>query len=121
MTIGVDLGDTSSQYCLIDDRGKISGEGTVAMTRKAFTKRFGNMPRCRMAIEVGTHSRWVSRLLASLGHEVIVAKCPAGEADQPTARARTTGWMRRCWRGWREWIRSCCGPSSTAASKPSST
>jgi len=31
------------------------------------------MGRCRIAIEVGTHSPWVSRLLKSLGHEVIVA------------------------------------------------
>jgi transposase len=31
------------------------------------------MPRCRIAIEVGTHSRWVSRLLTGLGFEVIVA------------------------------------------------
>jgi transposase len=31
------------------------------------------MKRCRIAIEVGTHSPWVSRLLKSVGHEVIVA------------------------------------------------
>jgi transposase len=34
---------------------------------------FGSLKRCRIAVEVGTHSRWVSRLLESLGHEVIVA------------------------------------------------
>ena len=33
---------------------------------------FGSMPRCRVAMETGTHSPWVSRLLAALGHEVIV-------------------------------------------------
>jgi transposase len=31
------------------------------------------MKPCRVAIEVGTHSPWVSRLLKSFGHEVIVA------------------------------------------------
>ena len=31
------------------------------------------MPRCRIALETGTHSPWVSRLLSELGHEVIVA------------------------------------------------
>ena len=31
------------------------------------------MPRSRMALETGTHSPWVSRLLTALGHEVIVA------------------------------------------------
>ena len=31
------------------------------------------MTACRIALEVGTHSPWVSRLLSKLGHEVIVA------------------------------------------------
>jgi transposase len=34
---------------------------------------FGRIPGCRIALEVGTHSPWVSRLFSSLGHEVIVA------------------------------------------------
>jgi transposase len=34
---------------------------------------FGGMPRSRIALETGTHSPWVSRLLSELGHEVIVA------------------------------------------------
>jgi hypothetical protein len=33
---------------------------------------FSSMPRCRIAMETGTHSPWVSRLLTALGHEVIV-------------------------------------------------
>ena len=37
--------------------------------RRAFEK----MPRSRIALETGTHSPWVSRLLTELGHEVIVA------------------------------------------------
>ena len=37
------------------------------------TQVFATMKRCRVAIEVGTHSPWVSRLLKSFGHEVIVA------------------------------------------------
>src|SRR5437762_5804447 len=34
---------------------------------------FGSMPRSRIALETGTHSPWVSRLLSELGHEVTVA------------------------------------------------
>jgi len=30
-------------------------------------------PRRRIALETGTHSPWISRLLSELGHEVIVA------------------------------------------------
>ena len=43
------------------------------MTEKALTGVFGKMASCRIALEVGTHSPWVSRLLSSMGHEVIVA------------------------------------------------
>ena len=34
---------------------------------------FGAMPRSRIALEIGAHSPWISRLLQALGHEVTVA------------------------------------------------
>ena len=40
--------------------------------RKPCRKVFGAMPRSRIALEIGTHSPWVSRLLSELGHEVVV-------------------------------------------------
>jgi len=73
ITIGMDLGDESSRYCVLDDQGEIVREASVATTKKAMLQTFGGMKRCRIAIEVGTHSAWVSRRLNSLGHEVIVA------------------------------------------------
>ena len=73
ITIGMDLGDRSSRYCLLEAAGEVVQEGRVSTTKKALGQVFGVMPRCRIAIEVGTHSPWVSRLLKSLGHEVIVA------------------------------------------------
>ncbi|HEV2199673.1 MAG TPA: IS110 family transposase [Bryobacteraceae bacterium] len=45
----------------------------MATTKKGLRQVFGSRRRCRIALEVGTHSPWVSRLLSSLGHEVIVA------------------------------------------------
>jgi transposase len=45
----------------------------VATRKKALVEKFGGLPRCRIALEVGTHSPWISRLLTELGHEVIVA------------------------------------------------
>jgi transposase len=36
-------------------------------------QKFAGMRRCRVAMEVGTHSPWLSRWLARLGFEVIVA------------------------------------------------
>jgi transposase len=73
MTIGMDLGDRTSRYCVLDDSGQTIHEGSVGTTRKAMTRLFGPMGRCRVALEVGTHSPWVSRLLKSLGQEAIVA------------------------------------------------
>jgi transposase len=73
MTIGLDLGDKSSRYCVIDTNGGVVCEGAVATTRLAISDKFGRLCRCRIALEVGPHSPWVSRLLAESGHEVIVA------------------------------------------------
>ena len=73
LVIGVDLGDRTSRYCVLDGNGEIQVEGSVGTTKKAMAAKFGGLARCRMAVEVGTHSPWVSRLLNSLGHEVIVA------------------------------------------------
>jgi transposase len=73
ITIGMDLGDKTSRYCQLDDQGQVVGEGSVGTTKKAMAQKFGALRRCRIALEVGTHSPWVSRLLKGLGHEVIVA------------------------------------------------
>jgi transposase len=72
-TVGLDLGDKSSRYCVFDRDGKIRAERSTHTTKKGMTAAFGKMARSRIALEVGTHSPWVSRLLESLGHEVIVA------------------------------------------------
>lgn len=71
ISIGIDLGDKHSRYCILDQQEM--REGSVATTQKALSRLFGAMPRARIAIEVGGHSRWVSRLLAEMGHEVYVA------------------------------------------------
>jgi len=72
LTIGLDLGDRSSAYCVLDGTGEIVLEHKLATMPEAMKQVFASMPRCRIAMETGTHSPWVSRLLAALGHEVIV-------------------------------------------------
>jgi transposase len=69
----MDLGDKTSRYCILGDDGEIRMEDSVGTTKKALLQKFGGMKRCRIALEVGTHSPWVSRLLKGLGYEVIVA------------------------------------------------
>src|ERR1019366_6900982 len=73
LTIGLDLGDRFSWYCILDEAGEVVLEQKVATTAKAMKEVFRGMPRSRLALETGTHSPWVSRVLSELGHEVIVA------------------------------------------------
>ena len=73
LTIGLDLGDRNSWYCVLDEAGQIQLEERVRTNAKALSEVFGRMPRSRVALETGTHSPWISRLLSGLGHEVIVA------------------------------------------------
>ena len=77
LTIGVDLGDRYSHLCVVDEHGEVYEEGRIATTARAMRKRFEGMARCRVVIEVGSHSPWVQRLLEELGHEVITAHTQA--------------------------------------------
>ena len=72
LSIGLDLGDRSSAYCVLNEAGEIVLEHKLATTPEAMKQVFVSLPRCRIAMETGTHSPWVSRLLTALGHEVIV-------------------------------------------------
>jgi transposase len=74
MTGGLDLGDKYSYLCLIDTQsGEVIEEGRLRTTPEGLRRRFASEPPLRIAIETGTHSPWVSRLLEECGHEVLVA------------------------------------------------
>jgi transposase len=73
LTIGLDLGDRWSFYCVLEEAGKIILEQKVPTTPEAIQQTFAKIPRSLIALETGTHSPWVSRLLTELGHKVIVA------------------------------------------------
>src|SRR5260370_39630582 len=77
LTIGLDLGDRSSWYCLLDEAGEGRVEKKLSTTPKAMREVVGSLPRGRIALETGMHSPWVSRLLSELGHEAIVAHARA--------------------------------------------
>jgi transposase len=73
LTIGLDLGDRSSFYCVLNGAGEVILETKVATIPEAMKETFSKMAPSRIALETGTHSPWVSRLLSELGHEAIVA------------------------------------------------
>src|ERR1700731_1122512 len=73
LTIGMDLGDKFTYYCVLDEAGEVMVEQKLPTTQPAMKQAFGRIPRSRVALETGAHSPWVSRQLTQLGHEVIVA------------------------------------------------
>src|SRR4051794_40559051 len=71
--VGLDVGDRHSCYCVLDVNGDVLAEGTIATKEQSIRLQFEAKPRMRIALEAGTHSPWLSRLLMELGHETIVA------------------------------------------------
>jgi len=51
LTIGLDLGDRWSFYCVLDEAGKIILEQKVATTAEAMKQTLGKIPRSLMALE----------------------------------------------------------------------
>ena len=41
LTIGIDLGDRYSHYCVLDKGGEVLEEGRLSTSPKAFEQRFG--------------------------------------------------------------------------------
>ena len=72
ITIGMDLGDKKHQVCILDKAGKIITEEGIDNNRKAVTKFFKQYCGAVVAMETGTHSRWVSHIAATEGLEVLV-------------------------------------------------
>jgi hypothetical protein len=86
LTIGLDLGDRSSWYCVLDAAGQVVLEQKLGTTPKAMKEVFGAMPRCRIALETGMHSQRRGSLSAN------------------AARARGTAYSGTVWHGQRSQV-----------------
>lgn len=71
-TIGIDIGDRYSYFCVLSVNGDIVEQGRFATEREAAAEFFSRHPTSRIVMEVGTHSPWLSRLSTSTGHETLV-------------------------------------------------
>src|ERR1022692_5127930 len=67
LTIGFDLGDRSSWYCVLDEAGSVLLEQRLSTTPKAMKEVFGGMPRSRIALETGMHSPWGKSAVERVG------------------------------------------------------
>jgi len=72
ITIGMDLGDKKHQVCILDKTGKIIAEEEVAGNRAAMASFFKRYRGAVVAMETGTHSRWVSQIAEAEGLKVLV-------------------------------------------------
>ena len=73
LVVGIDLGDKVSHFAVLGKGKEFLEEGKIATTEDGFRRQFGHWKPARIALEAGTHSRWVAPLLSGMGHEVIVA------------------------------------------------
>lgn len=71
--VGLDLSDRTARFHAIDDEGKTIATGSVTLLAPELQRWAEGIAPTVIAIEAGTHSPWISRLLSACGHEVIVA------------------------------------------------
>jgi transposase len=86
LTVGVDLGDQWSNYCILDLGGETLREGQFRTRRQEVGEFFQGLAMSRVVIEVGTHSAWVREVIAGLGHEVLVANARRMEGSKRRRR-----------------------------------
>jgi transposase len=73
VTLGLDLSDRVSHFCALHGDGRILETGKVKTQRDSLTFLFWRWKGCRLVIEAGGHSPWISRLGKECGLEVVVA------------------------------------------------
>jgi len=121
-TAGLDLADRYSYLCLLDtDDGEVIEEGRVRTTPEALRRRFASELPMRIAIETGTHSPWVSRLLEECAHEVLVANSRKVRLIYAKKQKTDEVDALRIWPAWHASIRSSCTHLSTEAKTPRPT
>src|SRR6201988_696971 len=73
LTVGVDLGDQRSHFCILGLQGETLSEGQLQTREAEVAEFFQAIPPARVVMEVGTHSAWIQEIIAGEGHEVVVA------------------------------------------------
>jgi len=116
LTVGVDLGDRWSQYCILGLEGETLAEGQLRTTQEDVREFFQALTVARVVIEVGTHSAWVQDVITEWGHEVLVANPRLMEGSKRRKR-RAIASMPTSWHDWGGWIRSRCTRFGIAVEK----
>ena len=75
-TVGIDIGDRFSQICVVGEQdGEVEVFETteIPSTKAAVSRYFSSRSPMVVALEVGTHSPWMSKVIEESGHEVLIA------------------------------------------------
>ena len=73
VTVGIDVGDRYSHFCMLGDDGEVVREQRVRTTERELSRALAAVAGAQLVMEVGPRSPWLSRLFTRLGHEVILA------------------------------------------------
>ncbi len=101
ITIGMDLGDKFHIAVVFDEQGNELNIFKVINNKKEVTRFFESYKNAKVAIEAGTHSPWISRLLREMGIHVYVGnprklRCIWDSTDKSDERdARMLGMVCR--------------------------
>ncbi len=102
---------------MLSEDGVILEEGTVQSTPDAFSKHFEILEPCLIAMEVGVHSRWASRVVRECRHQVVVANAVRLKLIYKAAGKAIKSMPVR-WHAWHASIHSCSGRFNIAAKRP---
>lgn len=72
VTIGMDLGDKNNVVCVVDSKGTIIESQPIENNKESIRSFYERYKGNKVVLEAGTHSPWISRLLSSLGLEVLI-------------------------------------------------
>jgi len=71
--LGLDIGDRNIHLCAVDADGNVLERDVVPTREVQIRRRLSRVGRCKVVLEAGSQSPWLSRTLADMGFEVLVA------------------------------------------------
>ena len=98
ITVGLDVGDRYTHVHALGAGGEVIRERRVRTAAAALGAALTGLPPARVVLEAGPRSPWLSRLVAGLGHEVIVASARQVALiarNQPKTDRLDTEWLAR--------------------------
>lgn len=73
MTIGLDVGDSKTHFCVLDSARTVIARGSFPTAAAALRKALAPFAGARVILEAGSQSPWMSRELQAIGYAVQVA------------------------------------------------